>query len=176
MTDKLAVEQIKQGDYQALEFLINKYNHYISVILLNILGGLMEKEDVQEALNDVFLLLWRNIDKIDTQNYPDIKSYLAQIAKNTAKTKLRSLKQTLPLKEEILTNKDDEIERSNTREWLTSCIKQLGKPEQIVLVKYYYQGKSIKEISQEEQIPEATVKTRLRRGKAHLKSLLAKGE
>lgn len=175
MNDNIIVNRIKEGDHKAIELLIDKYNHYVAVIVFSILGGIMEKEDIQEVINDSFFLLWKNIDKVDNETYPELKAYLASIAKNTAKSKLRAYKQTLPLKEEISTGAVDEIEKSHTKEWIISCIKQLKHSEQIVLIKYYYQCKSIKEIAEEEHIPESTVKTRMRNGKKRLKELLEKG-
>ncbi|XCP85738.1 RNA polymerase sigma factor [Roseburia hominis] len=176
MNDRIIIEKIRQGNQNAFESLIDKYNRYVAVIVLKILGGIVEKEDIQDVINDTFFLLWKNIDKIDMDTYADLKNYLASIAINAAKSKLHSYKQTLPLTDEIWDNEDNEIEKFLTKEWVISCIRHLKRSEQRVLIKYYYQCKSIKEIAEEEKIPESTVKTHMRRGKTHLRELLKKGE
>ena len=45
---------------------------------------------------------------------------------------------------------------------------------QIILLKYYYQEKLIREIASEEGIQESTVKTKLKRGREKLKEILIK--
>ena len=176
MEEKIVISKMQRGDTDALELIIEKYNNYVATIVVNILGGIMAREDIQEVINDVFFLLWKSVNKIDTDTYPSIKGYLAVIAQNAAKSKLRTIKKETAFKEDVFSDSVDEIERSDTREWVISCIRQLNRYEQIVLVKYYYQNKSIKKIAEEEGIPESTVKTRMRRGKEHLRELLEKGE
>ena len=176
MDDRTIINQIQKGDHKSLELLIDKYNRYVTVIVFNILNGVMGNEDIQEVVSDTFFLLWKNIHKVDLDTLSDLKNYLATIAKNAAKSKLRAYKQTLPLMDEILNTDENEIEKIHTKDWVISCIRQLKRSEQIVLIKYYYQCKTIKEISDEELLPESTVKTRLRTGKIHLKELLEKGE
>lgn len=176
MHDKILIKRIINGDTNAFEQLIDKYNGYIATIILNIIGSQLPKEDIQEVINDVFFLLWKNRNKLDMNTYPEIKQYLSAIARNEAKDKLKSLKPTLPLNESIFISSQNEIETCIQRKWMQECINELSLIEQIVLVKYYYKGESIKQIAIEEGIPESTVKTRMKRGKEHLKILLEKGE
>lgn len=60
------------------------------------------------------------------------------------------------------------------REVIYSALQQLKTEYQIILLKYYYQEKLIREIASEEEIPESTVKTKLKRGREKLKEILIK--
>ena len=60
------------------------------------------------------------------------------------------------------------------REVIYSALQQLKTEYQIILLKYYYQEKLIREIASEEGIPESTVKTKLKRGREKLKEILIK--
>ena len=56
-----------------------------------------------------------------------------------------------------------------------SALQQLKTEYQIILLKYYYQEKLIREIASEEGIPESTVKTKLKRGREKAEGNLDKG-
>lgn len=61
------------------------------------------------------------------------------------------------------------------RELLLSALRELRTEYQIVLIKFYFQGKTIKQIAKEEKQSESTIKTWLKRSREKLKVLLMKG-
>lgn len=58
---------------------------------------------------------------------------------------------------------------------ISNTLKQLDKESQIILLKYYFQGKSVRQIADEQKKPVSTIKTKLKRGREQMKSLLEKG-
>ena len=54
MDDRTIINQIQKGDHKSLELLIDKYNRYVTVIVFNILNGVMGNEDIQEVVSDTF--------------------------------------------------------------------------------------------------------------------------
>lgn len=166
------IERLKKKDQRALEEIIHEYNQYVAFIVYAILNGRAAEIDMQGVINQVFFSLWCNADKIDTTKYTELKPYLGAIARNTAINEKNKLIQNLPLNEHIIGELNNSLSQAELREILCSALKQLSKHDQIVLIKYYFQGKPIRQISEEEHIPQATIKTNLRRGRAKLKTIL----
>ena len=68
MTDeKKLLADLKRRKCSALEKAIDIYTPYISVIIYNIIGGVMTKEDVEEAVSDTFVSLWRTAETLDAE-------------------------------------------------------------------------------------------------------------
>ena len=58
MTEAKALRELQKGSQQALEWMIDTYNPYVSTIVYNIIGGRMTQADVEETVSDVFFALW----------------------------------------------------------------------------------------------------------------------
>ena len=69
----------------------------------------------------------------------------------------------------------DSFSQVELRKLLLDALKELTAESQILLLKYYFQGKTLRQISEEEQQPLSTVKTKLRRSRQKLRSILEKG-
>ena len=99
LTEEQALRQMKQGSQDALAWFIQRYGAYVSTIIHNIIGQRMSNADVEEVASDVFLALWNNAGKI----LPNAaRSWLATVARNTARSRLRRASDTLPLDEEAV--------------------------------------------------------------------------
>ena len=66
MDEKRALRELKHGDSEALEWLIDRYALYVNTMVYNIIGRSMTQSDIEEVVSDVFLALWNNADKIET--------------------------------------------------------------------------------------------------------------
>ena len=94
MNGRKALRDLRAGSQEALIWIMNKYGGYVSTIVWNIIGPSMSIYDAEEVVSDVFLALWNSSSAIRTNA---IKSYLAGIARNKAKMKLRESGHTLVL-------------------------------------------------------------------------------
>ena len=74
--------------------------------------------------------------------------------------------------EHILGEMNDSFSQIEKSQILQSAMAQLSKKNQILLLKYYFQGKKIKEIAEEENMPLSTVKINLKRSRSKLKKIL----
>jgi RNA polymerase sigma-70 factor (ECF subfamily) len=86
MKDLLSI-RIKMGDEQAFELLFKKY--YTSLCSYSN-KYLINPEEAQDVVQDVFLNLWENRDEIDPEQ--SLKSYLFRITANSSINKLRRRK------------------------------------------------------------------------------------
>lgn len=71
------IEDFEENGALNIEAIIETYNSYIYTILKNCMSN---KEDIEEVLSDVFVVLWKNYEKLDKQM--EIKPYLVGIVRN----------------------------------------------------------------------------------------------
>ena len=148
MTDeKKLLADLKRKKCTALEKAIDIYTPYISVIIYNIIGGVMTKEDVEEVVSDTFVSLWRTAETLDAEK-GGLRAYLAATARNCARNK-RSL---------------------------VSLIRELGETDGEIFLRRYWYGEKVSKISAATGINQSTVKTKLRRGRIKLREILMKKE
>lgn len=79
-----------------IEIIIDEYSNYVFKIINSIVGTSLPYQDKEEIASDVFYLLWKNQENINT----DLKSYISVIARNCSYSKLRKKKINFELKEE----------------------------------------------------------------------------
>ncbi len=176
MWDLSLIRGIKNGNQKSLEKLIDKYYNYIFTIVYNIIGKFMATEDIEEICADVFVSLWNNSDNIDL-TYKEIKPYIAAIARNTAKNRLKAIKGIdLPLDEEIIIIDSNEVEKEvlhdELSQILNECISNLKEPDREIIVRYYFFYEKVKDIADKLNINESTVKTKLFRSRNKLKNMI----
>ena len=146
------LHNLKKRNRNSLDDIIKIYTPYISVIVYNTVGCKLSKEDMEEIVSDTFFLLWQNSLNID-ETKGNMRSYLATIARNTSKNKLR---------------------KYHSNEVLNEQITSLGEPDSEIFFRYYYYNEKIKTISKAMNISLSTVKTKLYRGKQKLKNTIIK--
>lgn len=176
MREESILRKMRAGDPSALEALMDHYIPYVSTIVWNILRASMTKEDAEEVVSDVFLAAWNQAEDIR----PGFaKAWLGAVARNKAKTKLRQMGQTLPLEEDILDIPDENTpanaaERAEEQRLVRKAVNHLGEPDREIFLRHYYYAQTVQEISQRMHLNESTVKTKLRRGRMRLKTLLTR--
>lgn len=91
MNEEKLLNHLKRRKRGSIERAIDLYTPYVSVIVYNIIGGIMTKEDVEEVVADTFVSLWKSVQTLDSTK-GCIRSYLGSLARNCAKKKLRDVK------------------------------------------------------------------------------------
>ena len=67
-----------------LNKIVNDYTNYVFIIIRNMSKDMLTKEDMEEIISDVFLVVWKNKDKLDLNQ--ELKPYIAGISKNIIKS------------------------------------------------------------------------------------------
>jgi len=173
MLDTLLLRGLRNGNEIALSQVIDKYTAYVCTIIRNTVRDALSHEDIEEIASDVFLALWENADKIDR-----FKPYMAAIARNKARNKLRTLSDCLPLEDEVLTKESESLEQAliddNERQLLKNAVQNLDNTDRDIFLRHYYNSQTVAEIARETSISEASVKQRLSRGRKKLKLMIKK--
>ena len=173
LTEEQALRQMKQGSQDALAWFIQRYGAYVSTIIHNIIGQRMSNADVEEVASDVFLALWNNAGKI----LPNAaRSWLATVARNTARSRLRRASDTLPLDEEavIVDDRTPEatLERREQAVRVRMALLSLNPVDREVFLRFYYYYQKTAYIAADMGLNESTVRTKLNRGRAKLRDFL----
>ena len=173
MTDAKALSRLRQGDEEALGWLIERYSAYVGTIVQNILRDSMSQADVEEVTSDVFFALWRSSQQAEPLY---LKGYLGRIARNMALKKLRERGQELPLEEDILVLEEDgPFQRAAQRERdaaVRRAVEALGEPDREIFLRHYYFGQTVTEIGARMGLGVSAVKSRLSRGREKLRRAL----
>lgn len=167
-------KRLKKGDETALEEIIKKYMPLVSSIIFNIGRGTLRKEDIEEAVTDTFVTLWRNRDKVRDES---LKGYICCIAKTKAFDKLDAVRKEIILDIDEVNAEDDfslefSIEQKEVNKVLGDAVNELGMPDSEIVIRYYFYYQKISDIAEITGMTEDNVKVRLHRARKKLKKYL----
>ena len=84
MTDEAELlQRLRNREKNSIDEAIQIYTPYLSTVLYHMAGNSLPKEDIEEIVADVFVVLWKNAERIDLQK-GTLRSYLAAVARNFA--------------------------------------------------------------------------------------------
>ncbi len=163
------IARIADGDSQALELLFDKTKKYFFVVARSFLDDKSKAEDVLSLAYYKVVVNAKSF-KRDTNGY----NWMFEIVKNTAlnQNKTDRVKSSEPLDEsfarpyEVVDELIDNLALGEAREKLT-------EEEKKILYAYYYEGKTINEISKALKKPKSTVHYVLKGILAKLKKYLS---
>ena len=175
MREVTIIRKIRARDPAGMEALMELYVPYISAVVWHILGQIMPPEDGEEVVSDVFLAAW---DQPGDLRPGQIRPWLAAVARNKARNRLRQAGRTLPLEGEALdilgqdTDPADQLVRSEDGRLVYQAVDALPEPDREIFLRYYYCAQTTPEIALRMGLNLSTVKTKLRRGRIKLKEQL----
>jgi RNA polymerase sigma-70 factor (ECF subfamily) len=175
LSDKPLVIRLQDGDLEALGELYDRHRHMVYNIALAITH---DEDGAADLLQDVFLRLYRYSDRVDVTR--PLEPWLYRVTVNLSYTYLKRQKHWWNAIKELAERlKGDSVQTSEKiaeqRErstWIQNAIASLPLAHRIVIVLYYVNNQSIKEIADILDIPVGTVKSRLYYGRQTLKMKL----
>ena len=150
------------------ELFCQYYEKYKNTVYSVIFNYVQNTEDTADLLQEVFIKLYAA--ENDFTNDEHRKAWLIRVSVNLCKNHLRNTKirKIVPLEEDI------PFFDKETDNDLIKIVFTLPEKYRIPLHLFYYEEYSIKEIGDILDIPEATVKIRLKRGREKLGKILNK--
>lgn len=179
MDERTAIQRLKCGDINGLEWLVARFHNEAIQVAFLITGDSQMAEDVAQ---DVFLNIYHSIDSID-QNRP-FRPYLMRSISNLAIQHSNNHNQHISLDseygdkalEEFLATEADPIEEnlitSEFKQRVRDAIQKLSPRQRAVVVQRYFLDMSEKEMTEELGIAPGTVKWLLNRARNALRAIL----
>ena len=174
---ELVLLSLEKKDSKAFRELVNRYGQ----LIYNYAHRMAQKpEQSEEITQDVFMKVYKNLDKYDTQR--PFKPWLMRIASNTAISAIRKQRSVISITEleesgtTLADTEQNEPEftaelRLNTEELLT-LMQQLDPKYRHALILRYCQDMPYEEIADSMDVPINTIRTWLKRGKEKLITLV----
>lgn len=161
MTEHLElVKRAKSGDEEAFIRLMESQSDCMYKMAKTILKN---EEDVADAMAETVLVCWEKLSTLKENRY--VKTWMMRILMNKCYDLLR--KKELLLTEDTVSEADAREDGYGMAEW-EQVLQGLDEKYRLVMLLYYVDGFKIREVSEILDIPAATVKTRLVRGRKQL--------
>jgi RNA polymerase sigma-70 factor (ECF subfamily) len=174
-TDHRLIDGLRANDREALATIYDTYSGIAYGMALHILGNSAEAED---AVQDAFLALWRQADRLDEDR--GLRSYLLTIVHNKCVDRLRrrGRKPEAPLDLDApipspATGPEDAVAAQAERESVRNALVGLPQEQRRTVEMAYFAGMTLNEVASRMQVPLGTVKSRLRLAMGHLRRSLA---
>lgn len=177
MQERKLIQGLKQHHTDALSELIRQYSPYVGTIVRNIMGRCAAEADVEEVTDDVFVAVWEHTDQL---RQGKLSAYLAAIARNCAKNRIRGYRETVDIDDMVMLSATEDVEDSIDQKLLAEILQDvldgLSPKDREVLVRYYYCYESVKEVAEAMDMKESAVKMRMSRARKKMQQeLIARG-
>ena len=172
VAEKLLIKNLKKGREEAYRQLIEEYSNKLLRTCYLILN---DREEAEDVVQETFIKVFNKIDTFKEKS--GLYTWIYAIALNLSKDRMRIKQDMLELKDEWIGIDDVEshVEINFDREQLRKEIFEMNSLYKEVLVLFYFEELSIKEISNLLNEKEGTIKSKLSRGRNMLKESLLKG-
>lgn len=175
LNDQHYVNLIIGGDTHAFAVLVDRYKNLVFTLSLKMLQN---REEAEEVSQDAFIKVYKSLPKFKSES--KFSTWLYKVTYNTCLDRLRSKKRATPFvsddfreKEVIsLMNVLDTIEERERKQMIQNCLNLLPGEDSFLLILYYFQENSLKEISKIMGINENNLKIKLFRSRIKLAGIL----
>ncbi|EHQ28949.1 RNA polymerase sigma factor [Mucilaginibacter paludis] len=168
--------RLKQGDEPAFNAL---YKAYSKPLYLRMLRMVKDKDIADELLQELFIKLWDNRHKVDTEK--SFQSFMYTVAQNLVYNYFRKLSSDQSLIQSLLLRGTDHylngeqlLENKQASELLNDAINQLSPQRKLVFNLCKVEGKSYEETSRIMGISIATVNSHMTQSLQSIKAYLLK--
>ena len=173
VNEKRILKALRRGDSAALEQIVEQYTPYVFAIVSNILSHALPREDLEEVVSDVFCSLWYSREQVEPGK---LKAYLAAIARNAAKSRLRGLKLAEPLEDDLLAlslpGPEEGVLKLELKAACREAVDSLGQPDSEIFLRRYFLYQKTGDIAQALGLNDNTGRSKLSRGREKLKQHL----
>jgi RNA polymerase sigma-70 factor (ECF subfamily) len=166
-----AIDAARRGDAAAFECLVRQYERLVLVTALRLLGNL---DDAQDASQEVFLRLYRNLHKVESAS--NFSGWLYRVTLNVCHD-LRKRKPWQPLDDAAAAvSLEADPQRSTVeaerRKVLAMSLRMLPEKERAALVLRDLEGLSTVEVARVLGSSEATVRSQISKARVKVKEFV----
>lgn len=166
MTDGELLEASRRGERDAFGVLVGRYQNVVCAITYSRTRDQALSEDVAQ---DTFIAAWKQLDQLREPGR--LRSWLCGIARNLARKARRKSDRETPIEEPIIVAGDspfDAVSGAQAERVVGEALARVPETYREVLVMYYREQRSVREVSAALGLSEAATLQRLARGRQHL--------
>ena len=157
---------MKQLTDEEFESIMKKHSRTLFIISYNYTRDNYLSEDI---VQDAFIKLYRARKSFESDEH--IKNWLIRVTINLSLNELKSKKRVQLIDEEYINNLPDTSDYSEKNEEIYNCVCSLKDSFKNVIILYYYDKYSLKEIAKILKISESGVTSRLDRARKKIKEI-----
>ena len=160
------IERLRRDDREAMAALYDRYGRYAFGLAYRIVG---EAADAEDVVQEAFLALWRQADRIDPARGSVASLLLTIVRRRSVDVIRRRSTQASPTPDEVLTDVPsgelDPLElasMSEQRELVRGALSGLPAEQRQAVELTYFGGLTVAEMAARQEVPVGTAKSRLR--------------
>jgi RNA polymerase sigma-70 factor, ECF subfamily len=164
------IRQVQAGNTDDFGYLVNRHKSG----LFRVVGNLVRPAQVEDIVQETFIAAFTNICRFDPER-GSFRTWIYRIARNMA-LNARKKRHELPLPEDLIIadkrSPADDAQKNEIFRRLDQALDELRFQDRVIFVLAELEGLSYAEIARIEGLRLGTVKSRLARTRARLRSLL----
>ena len=168
--DTALISRAKNGDEQAFADVVRGYHAFVYAIVI---GIMKDSDDAEEVVQDVFVNAYRGLPQLE--NASKFKGWLAEIARNCARDRLRGQRVDIVSINEVSEHSfqapgspDAQLIRDEQRALIRSVMESLSAKDKEIVKGYYLDGASYDELIRTHGLSYKAISVRLSRAKRKL--------
>lgn len=171
LEDQIFIDKVLRGDTSAFRFLVERYKRMVYSIALKVLNNPAEAED---AAQEAFIKAYQQLHTFERK--AKFSTWLYTLSYRHSLNKLREAKSAMIfLTEEVLDSEMDServasevLVEGEQSAMIKAAIDRLPRQEGLLVLLYYYEEKSIKEIEEITGLTASNIKVKLFRARKTL--------
>jgi len=176
IADQIIINKILEGDTNAFAQLVDRYKDLVFTLALRMVKN---REEAEEVSQDTFIKAFKSLDKFKGKS--KFSTWIYRVAYNTCLDRLKKIKREYNVvaideftehQVKTLDNALDKMEQDEHKQKIQECLQLLPSDDSFLLTLYYFEERSLEEISKVVNLTANNVKVKLFRSRKKLTTIL----
>ncbi|MDO5571101.1 MAG: sigma-70 family RNA polymerase sigma factor [Bacteroidales bacterium] len=175
LSDTYLISRIADGEISCFAIIVDRYKNFLLTLIVRIVDN---KEDAKDILQEVFISVYKNLDKFHQES--SFSTWIYRIAYNASINFLRKNNISfididqieLENSQDSFIDNNESLKKENLYIALDNAIKKLAPSEKALVILFYRQEKSIAQCGEILSMSESNIKVKLHRIRKKLSVLM----